>query len=85
LIALELHEEATLPGHEGDKLLAYLVEQLQVMNLDFKSAHRTAPFKPELKVYKQATGIFDPAHQKLKNDYVWNIDYARARKEGILP
>jgi phenylacetate-CoA ligase len=85
LIALELHEKATLPVHESDKLLAYLIEQLQVMNLDFKSAHRTAPFKPELKVYKQATGIFDTAHQKLKNDYVWNIDYDRARKEGILP
>jgi hypothetical protein len=54
------------------------------MNLDFKSAHRTSPLKPELRLYKKGTGIFDTAHQKLKNDYVWNIDYKRATKEGIL-
>jgi phenylacetate-CoA ligase len=85
LIAVELRDEASLSRHEGEELLDYLVESLQVMNLDFKSAHRTAPFKPELKIYKHATGIFDPEHQKLKNDYVWSIDYARAQKEGILP
>ena len=84
LIALELDEKATMSKAESDELLAYIVATLQETNLDFKSAHRTSPLKPEMKVYSYHTGIFDAKHQKLKNDYVWNIDYARAKEEGIL-
>ena len=60
------------------------IENLQVTNLDFKSAHSTAQLKPELRVYEFGTGIFDAEHTKLKNDYIWNIDSARAKQEGIL-
>lgn len=83
LIAMELESGQTMTEHESDKALEHIVEQLQIMNLDFKSAHRTSPLKPEIKVYGSETGIFDPAHQKLKNDYVWNIDHARAKEEGL--
>lgn len=84
LIAIEMAEHASFVKKETDELLEYIVETLQHTNLDFKSAHRTSPLKPEIRVYPYRTGIFDPQHQKLKNDYVWNIDYARAKAEGIL-
>jgi phenylacetate-CoA ligase len=84
LFAIELNPEANIAIPDSKKLLDYLVEQLQVINLDFKSAHRTSPLKPEMKIYKFSDGIFNAAHQKLKNDYVWNIDYERAKKENII-
>jgi phenylacetate-CoA ligase len=84
LIAVELEPERSMPKAESAKALEHIVERLQVMNLDFKSAHRTSPLKPEIKVYASETGIFDPAHQKLKNDYVWNVDHARAKAEGLV-
>jgi phenylacetate-CoA ligase len=84
LIAIELEEEAATEPKLSQELLDYLLKELQVMNLDFKSALSTAPLKPELRVYKANEGIFDPAHQKLKNDYVWNIDYARAKSEDLI-
>jgi hypothetical protein len=43
-----------------------------------------ANHKPEIRIYEPGEGIFDPAHQKVKNDYVWNIDYDRAKAEGIV-
>jgi hypothetical protein len=64
--------------------MEHFLEHLQTIYLELASAHRTAPFKPEIKVYAHGEGIFDPSHQKLKNDYVWNIDYKRALKEGIV-
>ena len=84
LIAIELEDGKHMKKHDEETLLAYIVDELQVMNLDFKSAHRTSPLKPEIKVYESDTGIFDTAHKKLKNDYVWNIDFTRAKHEGIL-
>lgn len=84
LFAIELRSGTSLTEHESDALLTSLVAHLQLMNLDFKSAYRTAPLKPEIRVYKAGTGIFDAVHQKLKNDYVWNIDYVRAQKEGLI-
>lgn len=84
LIAIELEEGAKMPKADSDALLAHIVASLQDSNLDFKSAHRTSPLKPELRVYEYHTGIFDAQHQKLKNDYVWNIDHKRAVDEGIL-
>ncbi|HEX5744552.1 MAG TPA: hypothetical protein VFX84_03845 [Candidatus Saccharimonadales bacterium] len=83
LIAMELEPDQSMTKQESDGALERIVDQLQVMNLDFRSAHRTAPLKPEIRVYKSETGIFDPAHQKLKNDYVWNIDHKRAKDEGL--
>ncbi len=84
LISIETIEGATISDEESVGLLELIVERLQEINLDFKSAHRTSPLKPELRVYPYDTGIFDRSHQKLKNDYVWNIDYERAKKEGIV-
>lgn len=84
LIALELIAGVTVKSFKHQPLLDEIIERLKVMNLDFKSAISTATFNPEVKVYASNTGIFDSTHQKLKNDYVWNIDYARAVKEGIL-
>lgn len=84
LIAVETREGQNMPEVEAHELLESIIDQLKIMNLDFKSAHRTSPLKPEIRVYKNGEGIFDAAHQKLKNDYVWNIDYARAKKEGLL-
>ena len=43
-----------------------------------------AKYKPELRTYNPGEGIFDANHQKVKNDYVWNIDYDRAKTEGIV-
>lgn len=84
MLAAELYEGKPWVKEDGKELLEFIIERLQIMNLDFKSAYSTAVFKPELKVYKAGEGIFDKNHQKLKNDYVWNIDYKRAKEEGIL-
>jgi phenylacetate-CoA ligase len=84
LFAVELNPDKTMSPKESNELLAYLIDKLQEINLDFKSAHRTSPLKPELKVFKFNQGIFDSAHQKLKNDYVWNIDYHRAKEEKLI-
>lgn len=84
LIAVELLKGVSIDSKQQNELLELIVEELQSMNLDFKSAHRTAAFKPELRMYVFGEGIFDTAHQKLKNDYVWNIDYTRAKHEGIV-
>jgi hypothetical protein len=84
LFAFELSEGQTMGQQDGVALLKFIVERLQELNLDFKSAFRTAPFKPELQLYDAGSGIFNPAHQKLKNDYVWNIDFERAKAEGII-
>lgn len=84
LIATELAPHAKLSHQEADTFLEYMIERLQVLNLDFKSAYSTAQLKPEVKVYKHGSGLFDAAHSKLKNDYVWNIDHARAKEEGIV-
>ncbi len=83
-IAVEVQEGKGISAELRAELLEYIVDQLQIMNLDFKSALSTAALKPEVIVYKHASGIFDQAHQKLKNDYVWNIDYQRALKEGLI-
>jgi len=84
MIAIELHQGQTMTKARTVALLDGIVEQLKLMNLDFKQAYNTALLKPEIKVYSSEEGIFDQAHQKLKNDYVWNIDYERARKERIV-
>jgi phenylacetate-CoA ligase len=82
--AVELQEGKALDDAGEEKLLSLIIEKLQVMNLDFKSAYSTAQLKPELKSYGFATAIFDEAHTKLKNDYVWSIDHKRAIAEGII-
>lgn len=84
MIGVELIDKAKFSESQSKELLDVLVSELQIMNLDFKSAYSTAQLPPEVKVYKYGTGIFDPAHTKLKNDYIWNIDYQRAKDEGIL-
>jgi phenylacetate-CoA ligase len=84
LFALEAAEDAHISADEKQKLLDIILKQLFVLNLDFKAGYEMANHKPEIRVYKSGEGIFDTAHQKVKNDYVWNIDYARAKAEGIL-
>jgi phenylacetate-CoA ligase len=84
LFALEAAEDTHINTDEKKKLLSIIVEQLFILNLDFKAGYEMADHKPEIRVYKPNDGIFDAAHQKVKNDYVWNIDYDRARVEGIV-
>ena len=84
MIAFELDEGETMSEEQQQVFLEHIIEKLQVMNLDFKSAYRTSPLKPEIRIYAHGEGIFDQAHYKLKNDYVWNIDFERAQKEGIV-
>ncbi len=84
VFAIELVEDQQLNKQGTDKLLELIIESLTETNLDFKSASRTAHIKPEIKIYKSGTGIFDKTHVKLKNDYIWNIDYARAKEEGVI-
>ncbi len=83
-IAVELVEGATMDKHTSNELLLHLIDKLQILNLDFKSAYSTAQLKPEIAIHQYNTGLFDPAHVKLKNDYVWNIDYTRAKEENII-
>ena len=85
LLAVELRNGQSITGQQADELLNYVVEHLTESNLDFQSAHRTAAFKPEIRWYRGGEGIFNRDHQKLKNDYVWNIDYQRALQEQIVP
>jgi phenylacetate-CoA ligase len=84
MFAIELSPGERMNSAESEKLLDDIIAELEVLNLDFKSARRTAQFPPEIHVVKAGEGIFDPAHQKLKNDYVWNIDSERAHKEGLI-
>jgi phenylacetate-CoA ligase len=84
LLAFELAHDKKLSDTQKDNLLEEIIAELQKLNLDFKSAYSSAPLKPELKTYAHSTGIFDSAHTKLKNDYVWNIDYNRAKEEKII-
>jgi phenylacetate-CoA ligase len=84
LFALELAMDMHIDAEEQQKLLDVIVNQLFVLNLDFKAGYEMANHKPEIKIYKPNEGIFDLHHQKVKNDYVWNIDYERAKSEGIV-
>jgi phenylacetate-CoA ligase len=84
LFALELAKDISIDVDEKKKLLDIIINQLFVLNLDFKAGYEMANHKPELRVYKPGEGIFDTTHQKVKNDYVWNIDYDRAKTEGIV-
>lgn len=84
MIAIEADHRTGVRAINAAKLYDTIVDQLQIMNLDFKSAIRTSPLKPEIRLYEEGTGIFDAAHYKLKNDYVWNIDYSRAQREGLI-
>ncbi len=84
LFALEMAKDVQINSDEKKKLLDVIVDQLFVLNLDFKAGYEMANHKPELRVYKPGDGIFDVSHQKVKNDYVWNIDYERAQAEGIV-
>lgn len=84
LLAVELKKEKHMSVSESKMMLDYIVENLMNINLDFKSAHRTSPNKPEIKLYNFQEDIFNLEHHKLKNDYVWNIDYNRAKQEGII-
>jgi len=84
LIAVEAAPGKKLDEAKSNELLSVIVASLQSTNLDFASAHRTAQLKPELRIYDFSTGIFDAAHTKLKNDYIWNIDAERAKQEGLL-
>lgn len=84
MFAIELLKDKVASDINAQELLEYIVTQLQALNLDFKSAYSTAQLKPEIKVYSYRTGIFDAEHQKLKNDYIWNIDCQRAKKEAII-
>lgn len=34
--------------------------------------------------HKPSEGIFDVSHPKVNNDYVWDIDYERAKAEAIV-
>lgn len=83
LFALELAEHATINDTEERQLLSTILDQLFMLNLDFKAGYDMAKHKPELRIYQPGDGIFDESHRKLKNDYVWNIDYERAQTEGI--
>lgn len=84
LFALEFMRDEHISDHQKQALLDTIITQLCILNLDFKAGYDMANHKPELRVYKPGEGIFDSAHQKVKNDYVWNIDYDRARAEGLL-
>jgi phenylacetate-CoA ligase len=84
LFALELAKDIHIDAEEKKKLLDIIIEQLFVLNLDFKAGYEMANHKPELRIYKPGEAIFDVSHQKVKNDYVWNIDYDRAKAEGIV-
>jgi ABC-type dipeptide/oligopeptide/nickel transport system permease component len=79
----DVNKEQIEKAKEEEKLLKIIVDQLFVLNLDFKAGYNMAKYKPEIRIYKSGEGIFDPAHQKVKNDYVWNIDYQRAKEEGV--
>jgi phenylacetate-CoA ligase len=84
LFALELAKNITISAEEKHKLLDIIISQLFVLNLDFKAGYDMARHKPELRIYQPGQGIFDASHLKVKNDYVWNIDYDRAKAEGIV-
>jgi len=83
LFALEAAKNVHIDAAQAQKLLDVIISQLFVLNLDFKAGYDMANHKPEIRVYEPGEGIFDVAHQKVKNDYVWNIDYDRAKAEGV--
>jgi phenylacetate-CoA ligase len=84
LFALELAQDMQMTASDKQQLLDVIIDQLFILNLDFKAGYEMANHKPELRLYAPGEGIFDVSHQKVKNDYVWNIDYDRAKLEGIV-
>jgi phenylacetate-CoA ligase len=84
LFALEAAKDIKISDKEKEKLLETIINQLFVLNLDFKAGYEMANHKPEMRVYELGEGIFDTAHQKVKNDYVWNLDYDRAKSEELI-
>ncbi len=62
-IAIELDDGETFSEQQATELLEHIITQLQIMNLDFKSALSTSVLKPEISIHSCNTGIFDPAHQ----------------------
>ena len=84
LFALEAAQDILISSDERQTLLDTIISQLFVLNLDFKAGYDMANHKPEIRIYATGEGIFDSAHQKVKNDYVWNIDYDRAMQEGLI-
>ena len=84
LFALEVAKDIHIDSEEKRKLLDIIIDQLFILNLDFKAGYEMADHKPELRIYNPGEGIFDASHIKVKNDYVWNIDYDRAKAEGIV-
>jgi phenylacetate-CoA ligase len=83
LFAIELAKDKDMPKALIDSLYKLIIENLQISNLDFKSALSSSQLKPEIKIYNFNSGIFDEKHKKLKNDYVWNIDFKRSKEEGL--
>ena len=84
LFALEAAAGVHIAAQDEQKLLDVIIDKLLLLNLDFKAGYEMANHKPEIRIYGSGEGIFNPAHQKVKNDYVWNIDYDRAKEEGIV-
>ncbi len=84
MFALELAKGIHITDSEKQKLLDIIIRQLFTLNLDFKAGYEMANHKPEIRAYLNGEGIFDAAHLKVKNDYVWNIDYDRAKSEQIV-
>jgi phenylacetate-CoA ligase len=84
MFALETVPGVDIDSKEQNKLLKVIIDELFLLNLDFKAGYEMAKYKPEIRIYKAGEGIFDAAHQKVKNDYVWNIDYDRAKAEGVI-
>jgi phenylacetate-CoA ligase len=84
MIAIETVRGKTMDANESSRLLDTLISQLKLSNMDFKSALSTAEFAPEVRIFSNQEGIFDADHTKLKNDYIWNIDYKRAKEEGVV-
>jgi phenylacetate-CoA ligase len=84
LFALETAKGVTIDAKEQQAMLEIILDQLFLLNLDFKAGYDMAKHKPEIRVYGTGEGIFNLEHQKVKNDYVWNIDHERAKAEGIV-
>lgn len=84
LFALETAKGVTIDTKEQQAMLEIILDQLFLLNLDFKAGYDMAKHKPEIRVYGTGEGIFNLEHQKVKNDYVWNIDHERAKAEGIV-
>lgn len=86
LFALELKAGVTAGAYAEDEVQAQLLHHLCTVNRDFANGCKGAvpSNRPTVRLFGAATGPFEAANQKLKNEYVWHLEAPAAVEYGLV-